>query len=179
MCRSNLTNGIFTEIRRTWIDQRIRLPTCVPPQGAGGWRDIRTLVHGYEYYEEIDTIKDVTTINDAFGLGDGGLISDANGIAKYLKALFHDKSILSQQSLDGMLTFHPEEDYGLGIVRSNTKHGLVWGHNGASFGFQGDMYYFPEKNITYVLLTNYFNTQILDAVFEKSISLILDLQSRN
>jgi D-alanyl-D-alanine carboxypeptidase len=133
------------------------------PGGFGG-----LMVRGY------DDGEDITEINDGLGLADGGVISDAPGVAKFLNALFREKTLLSQRSLDQMRDFHPTEDYGLGLERRQTPFGEAWGHSGSTAGFQSDMVYLPEKQITFVILTNDFNTDILEPVFESSMKIVFE-----
>ena len=136
---------------------------------AGGFGGLQ--VHGYE------DGADVTEINDALGAGDGGLISDADGLARFLAALLRDKILLSPAALKAMQTLHPlsEDDgggYGLGIERLGTDYGDAWGHNGRSAGFQGDMIYFPERDLIFVLLTNDADADMFDTVLERFIQLL-------
>ena len=125
------------------------------------------IVRGYENDEE-----DVTEIQDALGLGDGGLISDAQGVAKFLQALFVDKVLLSAASLNQMRDFHASEAYGLGLELRKTQFGDAWGHSGGSCGFEGDMLYLPESDVIFVLLTNTMDTGICDTVFQRSMELL-------
>ena len=126
-------------------------------------------VRGYD-----ENGKDVTEIQDGFGLGDGGLISDANGVAKFFQALFIDRIILSPVSLKQMKNFSLKGNYGLGLERVETTFGDAWGHSGSSFGFSGEMLYLPGRKIIFVILTNDENdSNISDIVFIKSIKLLL------
>ncbi|GBC60146.1 D-alanyl-D-alanine carboxypeptidase [Desulfonema ishimotonii] len=134
-------------------------------------------VHGYQIDENTDELRDVTETNDALGLGDGGIISDAYGLADFLSALFKEKNLLRQASLDQMTRFDPYghgSDYGLGLSFQNTDFGVAWGHNGTSSGFQGDMIYLPEKEIIFVLLTNCEDADIFDSVLKNSLNLLSD-----
>jgi len=131
-------------------------------------------VRGYRI-NEIGEIEDVTEINDALGLGDGGLISDAYGLADFLNAMFKEQTILSTRMLEQMTNFDPyghHEDYGLGLSYMNTNFGAAWGHNGTSSGFQGDMFYLIEKELIFVLLTNCEDESIFDSLFNSSLNLL-------
>ncbi len=125
-------------------------------EGFGG-----LVVRGY------DNGEDVTEIQDALGLGDGGLISDATDVAKFFTALFGDKSILNETSLGQMRDFHKTEDYGLGLERRMTNYGEAWGHSGGSWGFEGDMLFLPDKEVVIVILTNTEDTDVLEMVFHR------------
>lgn len=164
--------SLAAEIRRIILDPLEMRQTFMEKHEtrAGGFGGLQ--VRGYEEGE------DVTEINDALGAGDGGLISDAEGLARFLSALLREKTLLTPASLKTMQTIHPfseEEDgsgYGLGIEYLNTDLGEAWGHNGSSVGFQGDMVYFPEQDIIIVLLANDADADMFDDVFEQVFELV-------
>ena len=125
------------------------------------------IVQGYETDGE-----NVTEIQDGLGMGDGGLISNVEDIAKFLQGLFVDKSLLDSASLDQMVSFHVTEDYGLGLERVRTKYGEAWGHSGGSSGFEGDMLYIPSRGTFFILLSNTVETEICETVFERVMELL-------
>lgn len=139
------------------------------PGGFGG-----LLVRGYDTGKTPP--KDITEQNDALGLGDGGLISDALGVAKFLRALFKDKTILNDDSLRQMRTIgYKGKDYGLGLeVKTSSTYGTSWGHSGKSAGFQSEMRYYPDKDWALVILTNEenSNSDIIDSILDESLSLL-------
>jgi D-alanyl-D-alanine carboxypeptidase len=69
--------------------------------------------HGYTL--EDGKVVDVTDYDDGFGLADGGIISTAEDINRFVQALLKDKVLLSPNYLKMMLTF--PDDYGFGIGR--------------------------------------------------------------
>jgi len=129
--------------------------------------------HGYEY-DDNKRLKDVTDYNDGLGLGDGGIISTPSDVARFLLALFIDQTVLSEESLDKMTRFGAESDYGLGVERVMTDFGETWTHSGASSGFQGEYYYFPDSGLIWVLLTNSFETDLIEPVFSQTMPIILE-----
>jgi D-alanyl-D-alanine carboxypeptidase len=93
----------------------------------------------------------------ASGIG-GEVFSTAEDLAKWSRALFHDRTVLSQQSLDQMLTFHSpctgEEffsaGYGLGAAKfqPNLFNGLeVYGHTGNAPGYAAACLYLPDYGV--------------------------------
>ncbi|MFT4926158.1 MAG: D-alanyl-D-alanine carboxypeptidase [Phenylobacterium sp.] len=122
-----------------------------------------------EGYEGSDN---VTAINDGIGFGDGGVVSTVADLTAFLNALFGQKMLLSQASLDDMLTEVMGQEYGLGAEVRTTSLGPGWGHNGASSGFAGDMLYFADKKRTFVLLTNQADSAILDEIMAKSMAVL-------
>ena len=139
---------------------------------AGGFGGL--LVRGYDTTK--NPAADITEQNDSLGLGDGGLISDAQGIDTFLRALFKQKTLLNDNSLAQMKTIGiAGKDYGLGLeIKISSDYGTNWGHSGKSAGFQGEMRYFPDKDTTFVILTNEENSDstIIDDVFKGSMNLL-------
>ena len=95
----------------------------------------------------------------------GEVWSTAEDMAKWAWALFHDKTVVSQASLDQMLTFHSpctgEEfvcaGYGLGVVHFNPQlfNGLyAYGHSGNAPGFAAASVYLPDYDICIGLMDN-------------------------
>ncbi len=124
-------------------------------------------IQGYEDDE------DVTEINDAIGLADGGMISNVTSIAKFMEALFVKKILLDDTSMHNMLNARGG-DYGLGVEVLDTSRGLVLGHNGASAGFTSEAYYLSEHGVIFVLLTNDVDSDFADEVLGKSLKIILN-----
>ncbi len=95
-------------------------------------------------------------VNDGNGLGDGGLVSNAEDLAKFAKALFAKKTLLSPQIMKQLLTFTDNEGYGygLGVERFPTPFGESFGHTGAAYGFVTLMAYLPNKDTTVIVLLN-------------------------
>lgn len=88
----------------------------------------------------------------------GEVFSTAEDLAKWARALFHEKNVLSQETLDKMLTFHSpctgEESlgagYGLGAVRFNPDffNDLeVIGHSGNAPGYAAACLYLPDYGV--------------------------------
>lgn len=112
-------------------------------------------------YSNIDNDEDEVishkNLNEGNGLGDGGLISNASDVGKFLRALLAEKKLLSPRMLEEMLDFVPvkkDNDYGLGIASFETPFGKSIGHSGWSYGFVSLMLYFPNKDMTVVVLAN-------------------------
>jgi D-alanyl-D-alanine carboxypeptidase len=119
------------------------------------------LVQGYEDLDEDGKMENITRthINQGLGLGDGGLISSAQDLAKFLKALLVDKTLLSPVSQREMLSFVEDSEgdgeYGLGIGRWETTGATkMLGHTGSTTGFTSEMYYLPREKVTVILLIN-------------------------
>jgi len=106
-------------------------------------------------YRKVDGVQtNVTQLNEANGLGDGGLISSASDLAKFVHALLAEGKLLSRQTLKQMLTSFKNDNYGLGLASRQTKWGELLGHSGGTAGHRAEMYYLPTHNITVVVMGN-------------------------
>jgi D-alanyl-D-alanine carboxypeptidase len=104
------------------------------------------------------------------GALDGGMISTAADVAKYLQALLTGK-VLSAASVAIMETYHPIDptdlsedllyykEYGLGLMKLATDQGVALGHDGHVYGFVGKAYYLPAQKVTMVILLNCWSPQ--------------------
>lgn len=122
------------------------------------------------YSVEDKKLFDVTDYNDGWGMGDGGMISTVEDMNIFIRALLIDKTLLKPASLRKMLSF--KDEYGLGIWPEDINDETAWSHNGLTSGFQGQYYYFPESQLTVILLTNNFDTDILTDTVSKTHKLI-------
>ncbi len=116
------------------------------------------LATGYGDRHHNGLLESFADVNDGNGLGDGGLVSNAEDLAEFAKALFAKKTLLSPQMEKAMLTFTKKEGYGygLGVERFSTPFGKSFGHSGVAYGFITLMAYIPGKDTTIIVL---FNTQ--------------------
>jgi CubicO group peptidase (beta-lactamase class C family) len=103
----------------------------------------------------------------------GGVVSTSADIAKFSQALFTGE-LLAPATLKAMLYNNvaagsDELRYGSGIGVTNIfpELGEVWGHSGATFVSQTEMYYLPKHNVTAtVVATSPFENIISTLVFE-------------
>jgi CubicO group peptidase (beta-lactamase class C family) len=84
--------------------------------------------------------------------GAGALYSTTEDLLRWSQSLFGGK-LLSAASLKKMLTPF-KNNYGFGIVISNTGGRMRYGHNGGINGFNSLLAYFPENRVTVVVLAN-------------------------
>jgi D-alanyl-D-alanine carboxypeptidase len=91
---------------------------------------------------------------------EGGMISAAYDLSIFIKALF-EYQVINSQSLGEMLEFVPckfdqdyYNEYGLGLMNWETIGGTGYGHGGSLTGFSTEMFYFPEKKTTLIVLCN-------------------------
>jgi len=90
--------------------------------------------------------------------------ASAGDMAKWIDTLYHQRTILTQDSLDEMLNFYrPTEDpdepmvsgYGLGVTDFSDFLGVqVYGHGGSQFGYTTAALYLPEYGVTICWMIN-------------------------
>jgi D-alanyl-D-alanine carboxypeptidase len=114
---------------------------------------------GYFDLHNNGTIVNVSNLITGSGNGYGGIFSNVFDLNKFIRALLIDKTILTQASLDTMLTFVQEDDdffTGVGIIKKfTTKSAYGIGHTGRDLGYVADLFYFPQRNITMIFFVNY------------------------
>jgi D-alanyl-D-alanine carboxypeptidase len=111
------------------------------------------------------TICNVTNYNTGSGNGYGGMYSNVYDMMVFIEALLVEKTLVSQGSLDEMLTFDQPlepETYrytGLAIYKDfidredSTEYS--YGHRGRDLGYSADLDWFPKNNTTMALIVNY------------------------
>ena len=102
---------------------------------------------------------------DELGIGgDGGIAINAYDLSIFLEKLAKGK-VISENSFTDMTHWFdlPKEwhspvykhtENGYGIQKLNTDYGYAIGHTGAIPGFHSYGFYFPEEEMTYILLVN-------------------------
>lgn len=115
------------------------------------------IIQGY-----IDLYSNLNVVNATYYSGwdyftaDGGLISNAYDLNRFLMALFAG-NLLSDESLKEMTNWKAprEQDsegfetyYGLGIFKIMTDYGPAYLHSGDAIGYFASMVYFPEQKVT-------------------------------
>jgi uncharacterized protein (TIGR02145 family) len=129
----------------------------LPGNIAHGWYDTDKDLE----YEDFFSMQ-----RTPFASGIGGEVwSTAEDLAKWARKLFHDKSIVSQASLDQMITFHTpctgEEffiaGYGLGVCKFNPQliYGVeAYGHGGHGPGYAAGCIYLPDYKVCIGIMDN-------------------------
>jgi D-alanyl-D-alanine carboxypeptidase len=98
-------------------------------------------------------------INPQFEWTGGGMVSNAEDLARWAKAMYEGKAFattLLPQMLDGVSApmLGRETKYGLGVIIRPTRAGLTYGHNGFFPGYMTDVMYFPEKRVALAVQVN-------------------------
>ncbi|MCP2731711.1 serine hydrolase domain-containing protein [Limnofasciculus baicalensis] len=133
-------------------------------------------VEGYADWDEDGETDNVTRRNDGVGLGDGGLISTAPDVARFIQGLFIEDKLLAAETLEKMLTWVEDREggyYGLGISAWNSDWGEIWGHTGNTGGFLSTCWFLPNQDITVVVLTNTADTALPDDIAAGVLDVVL------
>lgn len=134
------------------------------------------IVRGYTQYEDGE-FEDITQINDGVGLGDGGIVSTADELAQFPVGLWYG-DLISEETLELMLDTVDDGDegmYGLGIGFDETDFGMMLSHDGSTSGFQSVMSYLPEDDIVVVILTNNFDSEIVQDLMFSAFDLAFEM----
>lgn len=105
---------------------------------------------------EIENLTRQTVETTNWFTGDDGIYSTANEAARFIQLLMKD-SILSKESLVLMKTGNTgiRTDTGLGLMADKSfPYGQLYGHSGRGIGTTTDVYYFPKRDLTIVILCN-------------------------
>ncbi len=145
-------NRFFTpfDLERTFLAPEETLPVNT----AQGWFDL----DGNGIYDELPFMTSF------YSMAGGGVFCTAEDLAKWARALLHERIVLDQQSLDQMLTFHspcPGEplvsSYGLGLINFSPdlfNNLEMWGHGGDAPGYAAGCFYLPDYGVCIGIMDN-------------------------
>jgi D-alanyl-D-alanine carboxypeptidase len=117
----------------------------------------------YDLYNN-GNIENLSSYNTGSGNGYTGLYSNVFDLLVFIDALLIQKTLVSDNSLQQMLSFNTKEEegsdrlLGQGVVkdfihRSNNEY--AYGHRGRDLAYSADLFYFPVQKQTMVLIVNY------------------------
>lgn len=122
------------------------------------------IAQGYFDLYNNGNIENLTQWNTGSGNGYGGVYSTVWDMYLFADALFVQKTLLTQASLDEMMVFHPvvetRKQLGVGCFKDFIDIGdpsldYAWGHRGRDLSYSADLFYFPEHNTIMSLIVNY------------------------
>lgn len=174
-------NSLTTEIR-----QRITEPLELNDTFMEAHEPIPGgFIQGYQDWNADGTAENVTQplLNDGLGLGDGGLVSSAPDLARFVRLLFSNGELLRSETLEKMMTLVESDKrggYGLGMTYTPTLWGEAWGHSGKTTGFRSDIMYLPAHDLIIVAWTNSGDSQQGNPsdLIQESLQIILDEPGR-
>ena len=119
----------------------------------------------YDLYNTGSTIQNLTNYFTGNGNGYNGIYSNTADLYTFIKALYVDKTLISQESIDlmtGDITPDPNDEerwFGLGCYRDfqtrEDKTQYAFGHRGKDLAYSADLFYFPNQNVTFTYVMNY------------------------
>ncbi|MGD8321942.1 MAG: serine hydrolase domain-containing protein [Gemmatimonadota bacterium] len=109
-------------------------------------------------------VTDLTTHNDQVFMGNAGLIAASEDFADFLDGLLQG-TLLAPASLSAMESWSEPAHYGLGLSYRDTPYGRALGHSGGDMGALAQVRYFPDHDVTLVLLCNAGNDGVPDTLF--------------
>jgi D-alanyl-D-alanine carboxypeptidase len=124
-------------------------------------RDDSKVARGYADLYNNGVLLDVTLWDRAEGDGraDGGLISTAEDLYKFMTGLFNG-NLISPTTLTEMKKVQlpscntPDCEYGLGLEIWRTEAGTAYGHNGGLIGIEANVLYYENSGGISVLYKN-------------------------
>jgi D-alanyl-D-alanine carboxypeptidase len=117
----------------------------------------------YDLYNN-GNIENLSSYNTGSGNGYTGLYSNVFDLLTFIDALLIQKTLVSDNSLQQMLTFNPQEEagsdrlLGAGVVKDfihRNANEYAYGHRGRDLAYSADLFYFPVQNQVMVLIVNY------------------------
>jgi D-alanyl-D-alanine carboxypeptidase len=102
-------------------------------------------------YISISARQPATETDMSVPMGAGAIVSTADEINMFYKALFEGR-LLSSKSLDRMQTI--EDGYGMGIFSFPFHEKTALGHTGGIDGFQSNAAWFPDEKLAICYLAN-------------------------
>ncbi|HVI47722.1 MAG TPA: serine hydrolase domain-containing protein [Chitinophaga sp.] len=137
------------------------------------------------YAQQVGAITNNTNYSENYSY-EGGAYAKAPDLALLLKKVFTDKSVLSQESLDEMLTWNDMQKYrisysnvqiaryGGGLMQCEMRDQQYIGHAGISLKYQSFIFVDPSTGYTIIVLTNcsgkFFNNAFAVEIIDKLIA---------
>lgn len=98
---------------------------------------------------------------------DGGIVSSAADLDAFIRGIANG-IIIDAASFDMMSDWYVTEDensdYGLGLTQWQTIYGNAVGHSGSMFGYCAEMYYFPDSDLSVIILANGYGNSIFECI---------------
>ncbi len=129
------------------------------------WDDDLPVTTAQGYYDLYNNgqILNLSNYHTGSGNGYGGIYATTQDIFTFIQALFVEKTVLSQASLDEMLVYTDKQEgknlrFGLGVQNDFLDRPAgqqAIGHRGRDLAYSADLFYFPEADQTFALIVNY------------------------
>ena len=124
----------------------------VPEQrSVCGYESVGSQLHSRELWE-----------NPSLAWTAGGIVANAADLLKFSAALFGGR-LLSADSMRELKSTIPRPEggrYGLGLMVEQSVGGELIGHEGQTLGFRSGLWYLPEHDTSFVVLSNMSNIDL-------------------
>lgn len=132
------------------IEKAIINPLNLKYTKVGGKIDVSNNIANSYTYEGNTYVKSPET-DMSVPSGAGAIISTPSDLIAFMNGLTSGK-LISQESLDKMKKF--KDGYGFGLVEVPFNQKKGFGHNGGIDEFHSTLYYFPDGEKTFSMVTN-------------------------
>ena len=148
-----------------------------------------TTAQGYYDLYQNNNLVNLSNLDAGNGTGYTGLYSNIFDLQVFIEALLRDKTFLTEEGLAAMLevTGYKEGEEPTAFGVSIQKEFLwfeadeyAYGHGGRELAYSADLFYFPEKDLTYTFVVNYGTNgdsdlrPVFNAFRDELIDLVLD-----
>jgi CubicO group peptidase (beta-lactamase class C family) len=159
-------NKSYSEI----LKEKITKPNKLESTYLGSKIDIQNNeCHSYYFSGEWEKTNET---NMSVPLGAGGVVSNPEDLNRFIEYLFAGK-IISKTSLEKMTD--TQNNYGLGIFKTNKQDLDGFAHNGGIDGFVSTMVYFPNEQLSITLTFNGINYN-RNEIFDNALKTFLDIE---
>jgi D-alanyl-D-alanine carboxypeptidase len=144
--------------------------------------DLPDVAQGYFDLYNNGTIVNLSNYNTGSGNGYTGLYTCVHDMHIFLEALYVQKTLLQQSSLDQMLTFNSyiESNRQLGLATQKDFFNYVpneygVGHRGRDLAYSADLFYFPNQKKSMAVIVNYgtdANSKLRDTFYAFRLELV-------
>lgn len=161
MIIEKVTGKKYYDLATKRVLKQFKFKRTFPQNG----RVLKGLIQGYAGEGNDFTGKDKVlengkfTINPQFEWTGGGMVSNAEDLARWAKLMYEGKAFdasLVPEMLNGVpAKLGRDSKYGLGVIIRKSQTGvLTYGHSGFFPGYMSEMMYFPDKKISVAIQVN-------------------------
>jgi D-alanyl-D-alanine carboxypeptidase len=154
MLVEHVTKQPFGESMKKNIFERLGMDNTFLSEGTFG-SGKSGIIHGY--YKTDDKIYDGQKVSVGWAQASGGIISTADDLIKFFKALVSKKLFERKETFEQMVRLvGGNEQYGLGLmIFDDPEIGMYYGHGGNFCGTRTMLAYFPKHQTTIVVCHTY------------------------
>jgi D-alanyl-D-alanine carboxypeptidase len=127
---------------------------------------------GYRY--DGPNSRNVTVSNMSLNIAEGNIISTPKDLSRWWWRQMHGEAGIRMENVEMMMNGLPTTVggtgyYGMGIDYSSR---MGYGHNGAHEGYLTNMYYFPDKDVLYVMYSNAWDESTDSSMMDQLLAMI-------